>query len=138
MSYIRPRLDEILQNMEQELKKSGAIDNNGAVVNSAEFNRVVDAALDKYNEITAELDIQPRHDSIAKSETYAMIDWLNQIKASQSLSPYISTTDGHEEKIIEQAKQKHKQKTKRNIFGGIKKLFGRTGMQNMPSRGRGN
>ena len=135
MSYIRPRLDEILQNMEQELKKSGAVDNNGAVVNSAEFNRVVDVALDKYNKITAELEIQPRHDPIAKSETYAMIDWLNQVKASQSLSPYRSATDGREEKIIEQAEQK--QKTKRNIFGGIKKLFGRTGMQNIPSHGRG-
>ena len=135
MSYIRPRLDEILQNMEQELKKSGAVDNNGAVINSAEFNRVVDAALDKYNEITAELDIQPRHDPIAKNETYAMIDWLNQVKASQSLSPYISATDGREEKIIEKAEQK--QKTKRNIFGGIKKLFGRNGMPNMPSHGRG-
>lgn len=135
MSYIRPRLDEILQNMEQELKKSGAVDNNGAVVNSAEFNRVVDAALDKYNKITTELEIQPRHDPIAKSETYAMIDWLNQVKTSQSLSPYRSVTDGREEKIIEKAEQK--QKTKRNIFGGIKKLFGRTGMQNIPSHGRG-
>lgn len=135
MSYIRPRLDKILENMEQELRKSGAVDNNGAVVNAAEFNRVVECALSEYNEITKELEIQPRHDPIAKNETYAMIDWLMQVKATQSIKPYKEKTDGREEKIIERAEQK--QKAKRDIFGGIKKLFGRMGAQNMPSHGRG-
>lgn len=138
MSYldVEKQLDNIMENLETELHKSGATDKTGNVINSDKFNQVITAKIGMCHKMLADLEIsRNRFDPNTNNIIFARIQALQDMIAAKSLNPSQTQIPSHEDKII--AKTAEKQNSKPNFLGGIKKLFGRAKSANTPSHGRG-
>lgn len=123
MSYldVEKQLNTITDNLKQNLKDANAIDDSGNVVNVAEFNRIIDSAIDKCRNILQQLEIERKYDPNSTNITFSRINWLETIKSAQSFNAYTNQGDGKEERTIEEINE-HKETLLSKIFGAIKNI----------------